>query len=182
MADVLAVTGLDKIDDAIKQASKKMSLHPFKPKQLEAIRTFMSGNDTFVSLPTGYGKSAIYAVLPLAFDCLFGMLLLSCYLNAYVLLTERQGSLAVEVSPLTSLMMDQRQQFAPTGLTVEFVGEAQKDIETCSRVVNGDVQLVYISPESLLNTKKYWQMFQTGAYQEKMIAFVVDEAHCVRMW
>jgi len=27
----------------------------------------MSGIDTFVSLPTGYGKSAIYAVLPLAF-------------------------------------------------------------------------------------------------------------------
>ena len=67
------VTASDKINDAIKQASQRMSFYPMKPKQLEAIRAFMSGNDTFVSLPTGYGKSAIYAVLPLAFDILFGM-------------------------------------------------------------------------------------------------------------
>ena len=77
-------------------------------------------------------------------------------------------------------MMDQRQKFAPTGLTVEFVGEAQKDDAMCTSV--GDVQLLYISPESLLNNKKYWHMFQTKAYQERMIAFVVDEAHCVKMW
>ena len=63
---------LDKVNDAIKQAAEKMSLYPLKPKQFEAIMTFMSGKDTFVSLPTGYGKSAIYAVLPFAFDCLLG--------------------------------------------------------------------------------------------------------------
>ena len=42
-----------------------------KDKQLEAILGFMSGKDVFVSLPTGYGKSLIYAViafLPLVFD------------------------------------------------------------------------------------------------------------------
>ena len=80
-------------------------------------------------------------------------------------------------------MMDQRQRFVPTGLSVEFVGEAQKDDEASTKVINGDVQLVYISPESLLNTKRYRQMFQTKVYQEKMIAFVVvDEAHCVKTW
>ena len=31
-----------------------MSLYPLKPKQLEAIQTFMSAKDTYVSLPTGY--------------------------------------------------------------------------------------------------------------------------------
>ena len=36
-----------------------------KDKQLEAILGFMSGKDVFVSLPTGYGKSLIYAVLHL---------------------------------------------------------------------------------------------------------------------
>ena len=94
----------------------------------------------------------------------------------------RQGSLAVVVSPLTSLVMDQWQKFVPTGLTVEFVGEAQKDDAVCIIVLNGNVQLVYISPESLLNNKRYWHMFQITAYQERMIAFVVDEAHCVKMW
>ena len=79
-------------------------------------------------------------------------------------------------------MMDQRQRFAPAGLAVEFVGEAQTDMEACASVVNGDIQLVYNSPESLLNSKQYWQMFQSSAYQTNMIAFVVDEAHCVQIW
>lgn len=61
--------------------------------------------------------------------------------------------MVVVVSPLTSLMLDQRQRFTPTGLSVDFVGEAQTDNDVRSRVVNGDVQLVYISPESILNTK-----------------------------
>ena len=39
------------IDETITKASEARLL---KPTQLEAIRTFMSGRDTFVSLPTGY--------------------------------------------------------------------------------------------------------------------------------
>jgi len=35
----------------------------------------MSGKDTFVSLPTGYGKSIIFAILPLLFDLLLGELI-----------------------------------------------------------------------------------------------------------
>ena len=35
-----------------------------KDKQIEAISSFVQGHDTFVSLPTGYGKSMIYALLP----------------------------------------------------------------------------------------------------------------------
>ena len=50
-------------------------------------------------------------------------------------------------------MMDQRQRFTPTGISVEFVGEVQTDNDACTKVVNGEVQLVYISPESMLNIK-----------------------------
>ena len=51
---------------------KSAVLHQLKPKQLEAIRTLMSGRDTFVALPTGYGKSIIFAILPMLLDVLFG--------------------------------------------------------------------------------------------------------------
>ena len=78
--------------------------------------------------------------------------------------------------------MDQRQKIANRGLSVEFVGEAQTDDGAIRRVLNGDIQLVYISPESLLENRLYWGMFQKAAYQDKMIAFVVDEAHCIRIW
>ena len=39
-----------------------------KPKQFEAVSSYVAENDTFISLPTGYGKSIIYAILPLVFD------------------------------------------------------------------------------------------------------------------
>ena len=39
---------------------------------MEAIESFVSGKDTFVALPTGYGKSLIFAMLLLLFDFLHG--------------------------------------------------------------------------------------------------------------
>ena len=39
-----------------------------KDKQIEATSSFVQGDDTFVSLPTGYGKSMIYALWPSVFD------------------------------------------------------------------------------------------------------------------
>ena len=43
-------------------------------KQIEAIlSSFVQGYDTFVSLPTGYGKSMIYALLPSVFDKIKGL-------------------------------------------------------------------------------------------------------------
>jgi len=49
-----------------------MELRPLKPKQQEALKAFFKGKDTFVALPTGYGKSISFAVLPLLFDLFFG--------------------------------------------------------------------------------------------------------------
>lgn len=45
-----------------------------KDKQVEAIQKFCEGSDVFVSLPTGFGKSMIYGLLPLIFDRIKGNL------------------------------------------------------------------------------------------------------------
>lgn len=58
--------GMD-LQEAIHQASSDIGLS-LKPKQMEAVVKFCLGNDVFVSLPTGYGKSIIYAILPRVFD------------------------------------------------------------------------------------------------------------------
>ena len=54
------------IEAAVSRAAKDMGYFPLKPKQLEAVYSFMQRTDTFVSLPTGYGNQT-------AFDYLLGM-------------------------------------------------------------------------------------------------------------
>ena len=43
----------------LKKAMECMGIQELKSKQIESIESFVSGRDTFVSLPTGYGKSVI---------------------------------------------------------------------------------------------------------------------------
>ena len=138
----------------------------FKEKQEEAIKSILSENNTFVSLPTGYGKSLIYAALPLIFDQVLS----------------RRGSIVVCVGPLISLMMDQRNKFTQLGISAEFVGEAQTDEAVVLRILHGAVQLVYISPESIMCNPKYRRMLSSEKYKENLVAFVVDEAHCAKAW
>ena len=113
-----------------------LSLKEFKKRQVEAIMSILNGNDTFVSLPIGYGKSVIYVALPFVKDRM----------------CSRNGSSVVCVSPLTSLMMDQRAKFSPMDISTEFVGEMQRDEAAIQRVLRGEVQLVYISPENIIQS------------------------------
>jgi len=67
------MAGSAAIDDAITQSADKLGV-TLKEKQREALHGFCQGNDVFVCLPTGYGKSLIYALLPLVFNVLNGMI------------------------------------------------------------------------------------------------------------
>ena len=60
----------ESLDAVIIRASQRLGYSSVRDKQLLAIRTFMEGNDVFISLPTGSGKSLYYA-LPYAFDDLY---------------------------------------------------------------------------------------------------------------
>ena len=62
-----------------------------KPEQKECIKCIFDGKDVLVWLPTGFGKSICYEVLPFMFDKNFGT----------------DNSLVIVVSPLVSLMVDQ---------------------------------------------------------------------------
>ena len=42
------------LSTAIEKVIDSMQLSALKPKQLEAVSSFVAGNDTFISLPTGY--------------------------------------------------------------------------------------------------------------------------------
>lgn len=78
----------------------------FKDKQSSAIESIVSGKDTFVVLPTGYGKSKIYMHLPEIFE----------------LVKNRKGTVLV-ISPLQSLMLDQITKLHEMGISATVVGE-----------------------------------------------------------
>ena len=44
------------------------------------------------------------------------------------------------------------------------------------------MEVCNISPESILNNKKFRAMLQKEIYKEKLRVLVIDEAHCVKLW
>lgn len=79
-------------------------------------------------------------------------------------------------------MMEQSAKYSVQGITCAFVGELQDDLDTLKDVKTGKVQLLYISPESLLRNPQWRDMLLCSVYQDNLVAFVVDEAHCIAQW
>ena len=54
--------------DAVDRAVESLGIKELKAEQRKVIDAFIWGRDVFVYLPTGFGKSVCYMVLPLVFD------------------------------------------------------------------------------------------------------------------
>lgn len=137
----------DRMGKAIAYATARFGIEGLKPEQEKAIRTFVDGNDVFVCLPTGYGKSLGFALLPYVYDDLRGTG------------PEPSASIVVCVVPLQLIMTDQYERFTEHGLAVEVVGgtgHQEEDASCLGNVRDGKAQLVYISPEALL-TNLHWR-------------------------
>jgi len=59
-------------ESLVNDVARQMGISSLKPKQMEAILAFLAGKDVFVALPTGYGKSIIFALLPAIFNRIRG--------------------------------------------------------------------------------------------------------------
>jgi len=99
----------------------------------------------------------------------------SCFLNFQGL----SGSIVIVLTPLISLMIDQWDKFTKKGIQVEFVGWGQEDT---AAVVNGDIQSVYVSPESLLCNFKFCNMLLSDKYKKNLRTLVIDEVHRIKLW
>ena len=84
------------------------------------------------------------------------------------------------MSPLIALMKDQVRAMADRGMRAVFVGDC--DEEGIARVCAGLYQLFSLSPEALLTDGRWRDMFLYPVYTDNLVAFVVDEAHCVKKW
>lgn len=128
----------------------------FRPLQKDIIDHVISGQDALVLMPTGGGKSICYQIPSLLLE-----------------------GTALVVSPLISLMKDQVDALQANGIAAEALNSSNDEYVNRiirSRCQNGEVKILYISPERLMTEIQWLQQF----VKTSMIA--IDEAHCVSQW
>lgn len=128
----------------------------FRPMQEEIIRHTVDGGDSLVLMPTGGGKSL-------------------CFQMAALLM----NGTAVVVSPLISLMKDQVESLWANGISAEAINSSNDEMlnrDIIERCINGQVKLLYISPEKLVGG--IMQVLQ----KVNVSLFAIDEAHCISSW
>ena len=132
----------------------------FKGNQEAVIRNVLEGNDTFVLMPTGGGKSLCYQLPALLMD-----------------------GVAIVISPLIALMKNQvdamRTFSAESGIAHFLNSSLNKTAVAQVRadVLAGKTKLLYFAPESL--TKEDNVAF---LHKIKVSFYAIDEAHCISEW
>ncbi len=56
------------------------------------------------------------------------------------------------------------------------------DEETIEHIHAGRYQVLFFSPEQLLGSNVWRDMLLSPTFEENLVGFVVDEAHCVKKW
>ena len=132
----------------------------FKGDQEAVIKNLLAGNDAFVLMPTGGGKSLCYQLPSLVME-----------------------GTAIVISPLIALMKNQVDairnlneedgvaHFLNSSLTKQAIEEVKED------VLSGKTKLLYVAPESL--TKEDNVEFLKSI---KISFYAIDEAHCISEW
>jgi len=129
----------------------------FRPLQEEIVNHVVAGNDCFVLMPTGGGKSLCYQLPAL-----------------------KLPGLTLVVSPLIALMKDQVDALRACGINAEFINSSltpKKIGEIFTQVKDNQVKILYVAPER----------FASDGFREFLLSLpisliAVDEAHCVSEW
>ena len=151
----------------------RFGLTELKNEQEKALFYLLSGKDVFVNLPTGFGKSLIYQLSPLVAEELSKR---HYYPNGNI----RSGIVLV-ISPLVSLIKDQVKGLQQRGIKASFIGAGQEEANF-KEIVNGEMNIVYSSPEAMLASDRWREMICSQVYQNNVVAVAVDEAHCITHW
>lgn len=147
-------------EQLIDAAKRYFGFDRFKGNQEAIIRSIMEGNDTFVLMPTGGGKSLCYQLPALMLD-----------------------GVAVVISPLIALMKNQVDavcahcgddriaHFINSQLSKRVLDEVKDDVRA------GHTKLLYVAPESL-NKMENIEFLR----EVKVSFYAIDEAHCISEW
>ena len=139
---------------------KYFGFDKFKGDQEQIIQNLLDGNDTFVLMPTGGGKSLCYQLPSLLME-----------------------GTAIVISPLIALMKNQvdvitnlsehegTAHYLNSSLNKAAIDQVKNDIQA------GITKLLYVAPESLTKEENV-EFLKTV----KISFYAVDEAHCISEW
>ncbi len=136
---------------------KYFGYESFREHQRDIVEHLISGNDAFVLMPTGAGKSICYQIPAMV----------------------RTG-VGIVISPLIALMQDQVDALHLLGIRASFINSTLSIGEIRSieqKTISGDIDLLYVAPERL-TTSNFIQLLE----RTKIALFAIDEAHCVSQW
>jgi ATP-dependent DNA helicase RecQ len=139
---------------------KHFGFDNFKGNQEAIIANLMEGNDTFVLMPTGGGKSLCYQLPSLLME-----------------------GTAIVISPLIALMknqVDAMRNFSEDDGVAHFINSSlnKSAIDAVRQdILSGKTKLLYVAPESLTKQENI-DFLRTV----KISFFAVDEAHCISEW
>ncbi|KAK1244945.1 hypothetical protein MKX08_004574 [Trichoderma sp. CBMAI-0020] len=156
--------------DVQKILKDRFRMKGFRHNQLEAINATLAGEDAFVLMPTGGGKSL-------------------CYQLPAVVKSGRTRGVTIVISPLLSLMQDQVDHMKALGIqAVAFNSECSADYKRQvmsafnERNPEHFIELLYITPEMASNSVQFLNAMVNLYQRNKFARFVIDEAHCVSQW
>jgi superfamily II DNA helicase RecQ len=150
--EVIEISQAQIIQEIVKQAER--SYNSEWPK---------SFRDVFITASTGSGKSLMFQI-------------------PAVYLAKKYKKLTVVIEPVKALMQDQKEKMNRSGYTrvetfnSDLISQVEKEA-VLKKVKNGDVDLLYLSPETLLSYS-----IETIIGDREIGLLIVDEAHIVTTW
>lgn len=149
-----------KKDHLTEELKKHFGFDTFKGNQKAIIENVLAGNDTFVLMPTGGGKSLCYQLPSLMME-----------------------GTAIVISPLIALMknqVDAMRNFSEEDGVAHFINSSlnKSAIDQVKEdILAGRTKLLYVAPESLTKDENVEFLRQV-----KISFYAVDEAHCISEW
>jgi ATP-dependent DNA helicase RecQ len=184
-----------KFSDTFKRLHVAFAMNNFpsfclKPKQVQCFEYLLQGFDVLSILPTGFGKSLLFQLLP-----------------DFLPVNKSSQNIVIVVYPLSSIIEDQISAMNLIGIPAEILPNIDEDssylynseslfdrkedtneqaseeckVNVSKAVIDGKAKLLFAHPEALLSTFGR-KLLSSKVYQDNVPACVIDEAHCVELW